>query len=320
VKSTAELELVRLGDDDILERAQMETLTTDDGFNLRTATFLPDGLPDGEVAGTFLLLHGYTEFIEKYNEVIARLIERQFAVVTFDWRGQGLSDRVLDQGDVRRGYLEDFSDYVDDADLVYQQLVKDLGGPHYLMGHSMGGHMSLRILQERPYRFEKAVLSAPMVGFTVKLPLPTVASTAWGMVRVGRGAEYAPEGMDFDPKNPVNMVTTDADRWQTALDYWKEEPRLVTHGVTWRWLYEASKSMQLVRRKDRLARLVTPTMLASAGNDLIVSSDAQVELANDCYAITLAKFPKAMHEILMETDEIQFDFWQRFDAFLSKES
>jgi lysophospholipase len=308
-----ELELVRLGDDEILDRADLRVLTTADGFNLRTATFSPDG----EAVGTFLLLHGYTEFIEKYHEVIANLIDRQFSVVTFDWRGQGLSDRVLTEGDIRRGYLDDFSVYVDDADFVYQTLVKHLPGPHYLLGHSMGGHMSIRILQERPYRFEKAVLSAPMVGFESKLPLPTIASTSWGMVRVGKGAEYAPEGMDFDPENPVNMVTSDEDRWQRALAYWRKEPRLVTHGVTWQWLLEASKSMQLVKRKDRLARLVTPTLLASAGNDLIVSSPAQVELADGCYAIKLARFPTAMHEILMETDDIQFDFWQRFDGFLA---
>ena len=314
MEAMTEIKLVTLGNDDVLERAQVRVVSTPDGFDLRTATFLPDG----DAAGSFMLLHGYTEFIEKYQEVITNLLDRDFAVVTFDWRGQGLSDRVLSSGDIQRGYLENFDDYVADADLIYRTLVKELPGPHYLMGHSMGGHVSLRILQERPYRYEKAFLSAPMVGFLPKLPLATVASTAWGMVKIGRGAEYAPENDDFDPRNPVNMVTTDEDRWQRALSYWRHDPRLVTHGVTWRWLYEAARSMQLVRRRDRMARHMTPTLLASAGDDLIVDSDAQWDLANDCYAITLAKFPTAMHEILMESDEIQFDFWQRFDAFLAK--
>ncbi|NNC43446.1 MAG: alpha/beta hydrolase [Acidimicrobiia bacterium] len=308
--------LVRIGGDEVLDRGDIEVLETPDGYRLRTGVFLPRR----KAIGTFLLLHGYTEFIEKYAEVIDELLKRKYAVVTFDWRGQGLSDRTLDPASDRhqRGFVEDFSHYADDADLVYHVRMKDLPQPHYILGHSMGGHMALRILEERPYRFEKAVLSAPMVGFVVNIPLPGVVRMAHAMVLVGRGDEYAPHSTDFDPDNPINMVTSDEERWQRSLAYWIAEPRLVTHGVTWRWLYEAGRSMRRIARRDRLARLITPTLLASAGVDLIVSSEAQVELANRSYPITLSRFPTAMHEILMETDEILFDFWQRFDGFLAK--
>ncbi len=308
--------LVRIGGDEILDRGEVVILDTPDGYRLRAATF---DSPH-ESVGTFLLLHGYTEFIEKYHEVIEELINRGFGVVTFDWRGQGLSDRVLDPSSTnhQRGYVEDFSHYVEDSDLIYTRLVKERPEPHYVLGHSMGGHLAIRILEERPYRFEKAVLSAPMVGFKANIPLPVATQLARLMVLIGKENEYAPESDDFNPDDPINLVTSDTGRWQRSLAYWFEEPRLVTHGVTWRWLFEAAQSMQLVARRDRLARLVTPTLLASAGNDLIVSSEAQVELANRNYAITLARFPTAMHEILMETDEILFDFWQRFDGFITK--
>ena len=55
--------------------------------------------------GVCLLLNGQTEFIEKYFEVIDELRGRGFSVVTFDWRGQGGSDRLLPdppQGAYRR--------------------------------------------------------------------------------------------------------------------------------------------------------------------------------------------------------------------------
>ena len=45
--------------------------------------------------GTILLQSGRTEFIEKYYEVIQEFINREFCVVAMDWRGQGLSDRAL---------------------------------------------------------------------------------------------------------------------------------------------------------------------------------------------------------------------------------
>ncbi len=309
--------LVRIGGDEVLERGDVVVLETPDGYRLRSAVFQPK-----KPIGTFLLLHGYTEFIEKYGEVIEELLNRKYAIVTFDWRGQGLSDRTLDATSSRhqRGYVEDFSHYVDDADLVYQARMKDLPTPHHILGHSMGGHMALRILEERPYRFDKAILSAPMVGFKVNLPLPAVIQLARAMITMGRADEYAPESTDFNPDDPINLVTSDQERWQRSLEYWLEEPRLVTHGITWQWLYEAGRSMRRVARADRLARLITPTLLASAGNDLIVSSEAQVELAQRSYPITLSRFPNAMHEILMETDEILFDFWQRFDGFMAKQS
>jgi hypothetical protein len=55
------------------------------------------------------LLPGRAEFIEKYFEVVRELKNRGFAVVTFDWRWQGLSGRVL--ADRQKGYVENFRQY-----------------------------------------------------------------------------------------------------------------------------------------------------------------------------------------------------------------
>ncbi len=48
------------------------------------------------------------------------LSERGFAVVTFDWRGQGGSHRLLK--DRQRGYVRSFDDYSDDLDLILNQI------------------------------------------------------------------------------------------------------------------------------------------------------------------------------------------------------
>src|SRR5262249_62139395 len=63
-------------------------IQTPDGVNLRFARWAP---PPGR-KGTVLVLQGRAEFIEKYFETVRDLRARGFAVVTFDWRGQGLSD------------------------------------------------------------------------------------------------------------------------------------------------------------------------------------------------------------------------------------
>ena len=70
--------------------------------------------------GVCLLLNGQTEFIEKYFEVIDELRGRGFSVVTFDWRGQGGSDRQLP--DHRKAHVEDFSAYDQDLDAIMREL------------------------------------------------------------------------------------------------------------------------------------------------------------------------------------------------------
>ena len=63
-------------------------IVTPSGAHLRTATFAAAaGAPQ---RGVCVLLHGQTEFIEKYIEVIGELQARGFCVATFDWRGQGM--------------------------------------------------------------------------------------------------------------------------------------------------------------------------------------------------------------------------------------
>ena len=66
--------------------------------------------------GTVCIIQGRSEFIEKYFEVVTDLRRRGFAVLAFDWRGQGGSDRLLLNG--RKGHVDDFSDYADDLDAV----------------------------------------------------------------------------------------------------------------------------------------------------------------------------------------------------------
>ena len=72
-------------------------IKTSDGVNLRFARWAP---PPGR-KGTVFVLQGRAEFIEKYFETVRDLRARGFAVATFDWRGQGLSDRPVLRSDSR---------------------------------------------------------------------------------------------------------------------------------------------------------------------------------------------------------------------------
>jgi len=63
-----------------------------DGVRIRVAVW---GADVG-TRGTVLLFPGRTEYIEKYGRTAAEFAARGYATLVIDWRGQGLSDRLLE--------------------------------------------------------------------------------------------------------------------------------------------------------------------------------------------------------------------------------
>ena len=91
-------------------------------------------------------------------------------------------------------------------------------------------------------------------------------------------------------------------------------------GPTWDWILAATQSLQLILQQERIARIQTPILLASGAKDGMVNPKAHHDVAAQCQQITLHHFSEAMHEILMEQDGIQEEFWAAFDVFMSRES
>ena len=93
------------------------------------------GPEDGPIV---LILHGFLEQGAAWEAVAAHLPDHR--VIAPDHRGHGLS------GHVPAGGFYHFWDYVADVD----RLVRHLGGPIHLVGHSMGGTISCYYAGSRP--------------------------------------------------------------------------------------------------------------------------------------------------------------------------
>src|SRR6056300_936587 len=78
-------------------------ITMDDGIKIRVCHWLNNSK---ENKGTILLQQGHNEFIEKYYETIQELIDRNYSVISFDWRGQGMSDRIIEN--INKQFIPDF--------------------------------------------------------------------------------------------------------------------------------------------------------------------------------------------------------------------
>ncbi|HYE01004.1 MAG TPA: alpha/beta hydrolase [Alphaproteobacteria bacterium] len=285
-----------------------------DGTRLRVACWRPAGPP----RGTCLVLPGRSEFLEKYEHTVADLLRRGLVVCSLDWRGQGLSDRVLP--DRMKGHIDRYETWLDDADAVMAQWVAPRAvGPLLLLAHSMGGHIGLRWLAERRPAFDAAVFSAPMVDIHV----PLNRTLARGVVRLltlaGRGRHYT---LGHGPRDPhrfnfeTNPITTDQANWLRLQSLLNERPELAIGGVTNGWVDATFRSI------DRLWRvagdIALPSLVLSAPDDFFVRDDRHAELAALMGDARLKRYPGAKHEVLNERPDIRRAVWADIDAFLAE--
>jgi lysophospholipase len=283
----------------------------DDGVKLRYAHW-PGAGP------SLVLLPGFTEFIEKYLDVVARLQERRFQVWMLDWRGQGLSARPL--ADPQKPFVADFALYSADLDRFMRRMVMaDSTRPPSLLAHSMGGHIALRWLHEHRGRVERAVLMAPMVDIALgPLTRRFARALAWSAVRFGFSTLYIPGAGDYGPERQVfegNRLTSDPDRFQIAHRWIDKDPRLATGGPTLGWLDAAFRSIDYIGRPGVAEAIEAPVLIVQAGRDTLVSLVAQAKLAQRLKRARLLIIEASKHEVLKERDELQRVFWAAFDDF-----
>ncbi|HEX4304332.1 MAG TPA: alpha/beta hydrolase [Rhizomicrobium sp.] len=291
-------------------------IVTPSGAHLRTATFAaPAGAPQ---RGVCVLLHGQTEFIEKYGEVIGELQARGFCVATFDWRGQGMSSRAC--ADTRKSHVRDFKEYDEDLATFMEQVVKPIGaGAPLALAHSMGGHILLRTLHDRPRAFGAAVLSAPMLAVSTRgYPAWFASGTTALMNAIGKSESWV---LGMEARDPLhmafeaNIVTSDRQRFKRQQDLIAKNPDIRVAGATWGWLKAASQSMARVMAPGYAEAIETPVLICGAGKDRIVLTDAERAFAKRLPHGTYADFEDSEHEILMENDTIRERFWKAFDEF-----
>ena len=269
-------------------------------------------------AGTVLICTGRSEFIEKYFPVVAELRARGFAVVVFDWRGQGLSQRPL--SNALKGHVEHFADYEGDLDAVVDQVLAPFcPQPWFGLAHSMGGAIALNAAADRPGLFARLVLSAPMVEIA-RLPFGATARAVARLCRYGGlSRSFVPGGrgraMLFRAFEE-NLLTSDAARYRMVLDYLEAEPRLVLGAPTLGWLHAAFTAMARLQADDFAERMRTPVLAVVPGFDRVVEPRATERLMVRLRASRAVTVPGSRHEILMERDAFRRQFWAAFDAFV----
>jgi len=280
------------------------------GHRQRSALF-----PAANPVGTVVLSTGRTEFIEKYAEVVGELLGRRFTVLIHDWRGQGLSARLLP--DALKGHADRFHDLVDDYRVMLDHYEAHLPRPWIDLSHSMGGCLVLLALARGEGRFSASIQTAPMLGIAPQRN-PFLRAAVWAMAHGGFANRYA-LGAEEDPYTATfekDRLTHDRVRYERTQKLILEHPDLALGGVTWGWVESAFEAISWLRRAPEVTRIELPVTMLSAAQEGMVDNDGQRLIAGRLLRCRFVEIPGAFHEIMMETDDIRAVFWREFDALV----
>ncbi len=248
------------------------------GGALYAETFVPAAPPKGSV----LVTHGYMEHCGRYHELANVLVRAGWAALTYDVRGHGHSFGP-------RGYVERFSDYLDDlaaAHTAARALAP--GAPSVLLGHSHGSLITLRALcSDRPPDAAAAIVSSPYLGQRLKVPAYKTL--------LGRIASRVAPKLSIPAKLPVEGLTRDP---QKQAEH--EADKLCFDLATARWFTEATGAQAYVLANAHRIRL--PMTWLVGGADPITDPEVSRRVA--------AKVPRAdyhdladmVHEVFNEVD------------------
>jgi len=290
-----------------------------DGIKIRTVRWQTSA---AEVQGHVVIVQGYREFIEKYDELIQEFLDKGYHVTTLDHRGQGLSDRMTDNRE--KAYVGSFDDMVSDLATVLKETGYDQGPdmPRVLVAHSMGGHVSLRFMHDYPDMFDRAILMSPMWGITMDGML--TRSLVKMAMSMGFSTAYAPgqAGLTRQTRKLISqtILTHDRARYDKETGFLRNNPDLYLRGATYGWLDAALESIDIIHAEGYVEQLETPCLVIRAGDEKLVDNDKSQQIIDRLQNVKSIVIPDALHEIYRESDIYRDQMWAKISDFLEMKS
>lgn len=221
------------------------TVRTPDGLALSAGHHLV-----AEARARVVLIHGYAEHAGRYGEVIAGFTGAGYECHTLDLRGHGRSEGV-------RGHVLRFEEYLEDLDLFLDSL-PGTALPRFLVGHSLGGLISLAYVLRRPDAFGGLAVSSPFL--LPAMPVPWLKETLATAV-----SHLAPTVL-MDSGIDARWLSHDP----AKVEAYVADP-LVFKTANPRWFFEARKAQDEILARAGEIRL--PALFLLGGADPIAQPE-----------------------------------------------
>ncbi len=302
----------------IKERSKEGYLEVLPGQKLYHVRYLAD-----EAKGVIVLLHGFTEHIDKYREVVYQFLKGGYHVWMLQQREHGKSYRSTD--DMNRINILDYRRMIEDVhtfvhDVVFKDhLTSRIQYPVYLCGHSMGGGVAACYSEAYPGDFKKVVLCSPMLQLTSPIPVPLSKAYADLMILCGRGTDPLPGSMPFDAVEDFEHSNANSPaRYRYWFEQVKADAEKQTQVCTLNTAREFLRICLSAAKPANVKRIRAQVLLLQAREDAMVGLKGQDEFIGRLGDNgRIVPFEGGRHELYLGTDEMQQKFYSEIFAFLA---
>ena len=298
-------------------------VTTEDGVQLRYARWASGkSTSKDHPKGTILLLHGRSEFIEKFYEIVSDLLDLGYDVLTFDWRGQGASQRLLNER--LKGHVEHFNQYLTDLETILSNVaLPDCKPPFSIVAHSTGSLISLLAAPALSNRVERMVLLSPLLELNnIPLKQKTLRRVSGLLSFLGFGRNYilrpsvSPELRPYDG----NKLTTDKGGFELTKKFLFKFPLLGLGGPTIGWVFAACRAMDKVKEPGFASEISIPTLIVIAGSDQVVKPSVSEAFARSMRSGGSIMVTGSEHELMHERDIYRDQLLAAISSFIPGDS
>ena len=259
-------------------RAVEAYLQADDGVGLFVRRFEPHSR---DADRWLFLVHGMSEHGQCYEHVARSAVARGWNVLIPDLRGHGRSGG-------EHIHVNNFSEYVSDLRRIWEW--GGLSSRNTVMvGHSMGGLISARFVQEFPDCVSALALISPLLRVRMRISPFTIAlGKLLSLVR---------------PRSRFRKRTdpTHSSRNPDALSRGAADP-LIRNSLTAAWFFAMRAALETAW--ELAEQIACPLLVLQAGSDLIVDPHAPHAWLERVGSLdkTLRVLPDHYHELLNELD------------------
>ena len=231
-----------------------------------------------------IFVHGQGEHSGRYQSVANALIEEGAIVYALDHVGHG-------QSDGKRGCITQFSDYIEDLDVLVENIkTKHPELPIVLVGHSLGGLIAADYSVSYPDKITLVVLSSPF--FKLKMEIPKIKRIIGNLFanvlpNITLSNEINPKDLSTDPQN---------------ADQYSNDP-LVHDQVSARWSKETIDRMHYMHANTNLFK--NPILIMHGKEDQVLDPDGSRQIYENIMANDkeLKIWDGMCHEIFNEMDK-----------------
>ena len=255
-----------------------QVVTARDGVDLFVRRYSPDQ-PDPD--RVLYWVHGIGEHGARHEHIAGEMARRGWTMIVPDLRGHGQSTGIPT-------HVRSFDDYINDIQEIWQRL--DLNSaPPVLLGHSMGGLVVVRAVQEGRIAPSALVVSSPLLG--LKLNVNPIKELLGRLI-----VPFYP-AMRFS--NGIDAANMTRDSGFASL---RRSDTLINKTVTAGWFFAMKEA--LVTAERDVCRISLPVFALQGADDRTTDPAALADWWNRIPSTgkELVILPGHLHELFFEPD------------------